>query len=641
MVMSRLLKKSVAYAVIMGQISLPVQNAFAEDDDPFAKMNRVCEDTLKQIKDGKLKTAGDAQAGYCANAEIWRRTYNAEKGKSIAFGSATTALLGMGITQTSMKQVGMRAAITKAQAAATSVDLNLTNTSGWSTTAATTEASAYALDASAAAAAATVVGAAAAAALEAQAAAAHAKSYSDAAMAVESAISAAEFAAEAYRSLNQVKQLESGIKKMAKVCKYSSGTAVVAQLAVDTAVTGQLNKVREEYDLAKDNLGYIDALGRAMGQGLTVVGGTSLIDSIGDKSGVNGFEEKMSLAEKSSEKTAADLEIAKGYAASVKAATAAAKAEGKAAAGMVSATAMGAAAVTAATSAMAAAKAAIAAAEAIKASSEGGKSCYTNSLGMGILTTTSLTQMDGAKRQMKSNVDSASNLKEDNKLTSNNFLNSGLTQNNNSNNAVNSPTNGTAITSEGCTTADNLECLGNHDAAASAITSSPDLMSEITKTMGGKSLGSLIKDFKGNSAADLANYLANQSSVDPKITKAALGASEKIAKENRFAEKYKPTGYVGTNRKVASKSDDDFDINKMMSGIMGKMGAGEDKKDQKAGDTDYVFRQMELMTPAQIQENKGISLFTRVAYRYRKKNADLEQMNSSRVLDREVSSEKK
>lgn len=633
-------KKSMAYVLILGQVAFPVPRAFAEDkEDPFAKFHRVCDETLKQIKAGTLKTAGDTQAGYCANAEIWRQTYNAEKGKSIGFGAATSALLGMSGTQMVMKRLGMHTAIGKAQIAAGSADANLTNATGWSTSAATQETEAYALDAAAAAAAASVVGAAGAAALEAKAIAAHTLSYQSAATAVESAVSAAEFAKEASRSLDQVKKLEDGIKKMASVCKKSTGAAVAAQLLVDLSVTGHLNKVREEYDLAKDNMGYITALGQGLSQGVAAIGGTAILESIGQQSTNTNLESKLSEADVSMAKTEANLKEAQALAASVKTAANTASAGSKSAAGMVSATAIGVAAVTASTAAVAAAKAAIAAAEAIKAQSEGGKSCLTNSFGMGLMTTTSASQMIGAKNQFTSNTDQAGTIKQDSALSTGNFLNAGLTQANNANNAVNAPNHSAEITSEGCLKASDIQCLGSHDAVMAAITSSPEFMGEMSKAMGGDSLASVIDGFKGNTPSDLSNYVA-QKSGNSALVSAALNSADKIAKESKFAEKFKASGYVSANRKIASK-DDDFDMNKMMNGLMSKFGTGDQKKDGKPGETDYVFRQLELMTPQQIQENKGISLFSRVAYRYRKKNADLEQMTSTRTVEREVSSQKK
>jgi hypothetical protein len=620
--MSKRINNLLGCWLILGQIGLPIPSALAEEADPHEKFRRVCDDTLKQIKEGKLKTAGDAQAGYCANAEIWRRTYNAEKGKSIAFGATTIALVDMGVAQTAMKQVGMRAAIVKAKAASVSVDLNVTNTTGWATTAATTETAAYAAIPFSTA--------------------LLAEAYQAAGTAVESAASAVQFADEAYRSLEQVKKLESTIKKMANICKKSTGAVLAAQVITDIAVTAKLNEVREDYQLAKDQMGYVNALTSAMGQGIAAIGGTSLLESMGQKGVSSELESNLASANESMIKTNADLAKANGYVKGVQAVKITAETTKDMAAAMVSATIIGSTAVTAASTASAAAKAAVAAAEMIKSSSEGGKSCYINSLGVGMMAGTSAREMLGAEGQFKSNVDNAGSIKEDSKLSTTNFTNSNLTQNNNSNNAANSPNYAHELASEGCISADSVDCLSKNDAVAAAITSSPELMDSITKTMGGKSIGSLISGFKGSSPSDVSNYLAKNSTLDSKVSLAALDSSDKIAKKNNFNGKFASgSAYASNNRKVASKSDDDFDINKMMSGLMGKMGAGNEQKGSKPGDNDYVFKQLELMTPTQIQENKGISLFTRVAYRYRKKNADLEQMNSNRMNDREVSSEKK
>jgi hypothetical protein len=64
------------------------------------------------------------------------------------------------------------------------------------------------------------------------------------------------------------------------------------------------------------------------------------------------------------------------------------------------------------------------------------------------------------------------------------------------------------------------------------------------------------------------------------------------------------------------------------------------KSDQKTNAAEAVFRKLDLLPVEEIQQNKDISLFARIAYRYRKNSNNLDPTLKGEQT-RELSSEKK
>ena len=66
---------------------------------------------------------------------------------------------------------------------------------------------------------------------------------------------------------------------------------------------------------------------------------------------------------------------------------------------------------------------------------------------------------------------------------------------------------------------------------------------------------------------------------------------------------------------------------------MGKLNP-EAAKDAKVDPSEQVFRQLELLPADKIEANKDISLFARVAFRYRKNTSNVDQLNWSAAQSR-------
>jgi hypothetical protein len=171
-----------------------------------------------------------------------------------------------------------------------------------------------------------------------------------------------------------------------------------------------------------------------------------------------------------------------------------------------------------------------------------------------------------------------------------------------------------------------LKCLGKNDAQIAAITNSPDAMNALESNLGGKSLGDVVKDYKGNSSGDLANYVANAmgaGSTGADALSKALDASKTAAIDSDL---YKPGSYVASNNKTEAPAAD-MDFNKMMESMLKSL--NPDGTDKKAGEDPslIVFRKLDLLPADKIEANKDISLFARIGYRYRKKSEDVEHLN--------------
>lgn len=170
-----------------------------------------------------------------------------------------------------------------------------------------------------------------------------------------------------------------------------------------------------------------------------------------------------------------------------------------------------------------------------------------------------------------------------------------------------------------------LSCLGQTDPEMAAISNSSEFIGALNTALRGKNIGDFVKNYDGES--DLAAYIANGMGVSPSFMSGVIKNSEKMTKETGLMDKYAPMKYsrAGSTPKVSN----DLDFSKIMSGMMGKMGGGGDEK----GNTDpseLVFRQLELLPADKIQANKDISLFARIAFRYRKNSSNVEQLNWSR-----------
>ncbi len=159
----------------------------------------------------------------------------------------------------------------------------------------------------------------------------------------------------------------------------------------------------------------------------------------------------------------------------------------------------------------------------------------------------------------------------------------------------------------------------------SAITNNPAFLANAQKALG-KSLGDFAKGFSGD-AKDAANYVAGGMGLPPGAAASlsdAMKAGDKVAKDNGVEGKYTPMTYASSGGKAAAGGDPDF--GKLMGDMLKTL--NPDDPNAKGKDpSELVFRQLDLLPPDKIAENKNISLFARIGYRYRKKTGDVEQLN--------------
>ena len=189
-----------------------------------------------------------------------------------------------------------------------------------------------------------------------------------------------------------------------------------------------------------------------------------------------------------------------------------------------------------------------------------------------------------------------------------------------------------------------LACLGTQSPEIAAISNNPDFIREIERNLGGKTLGDFAKGYKGKSDQDMANYISGTIGGDPSLLAQSMKDHEKMAMSaggDLGSSISSPLTYNRSSGGSVSRSrgGSDFDFNKLMSGMLGSLNMGKGT-DQKTGAAEAVFRKLDLLPVEEIQQNKDISLFARIAYRYRKNSNNLDPTLKSEQT-RELSSEKK
>ena len=172
-----------------------------------------------------------------------------------------------------------------------------------------------------------------------------------------------------------------------------------------------------------------------------------------------------------------------------------------------------------------------------------------------------------------------------------------------------------------------LKCMSKADPQVAAITADTSLMGHMQSALGGKSLGDLVNGYKGDgSTADASKYVGDALGMGSSNAAALKGAVD-TAGQLANAEAYTGAKYVVNGGKKDTGSGD-VDFNKMMSGMLGKL--GPEASDKAASDpSSLVFRQLDLLSPDKIAANKDISLFARIGYRYRKQSSNVDQLNSA------------
>jgi hypothetical protein len=211
------------------------------------------------------------------------------------------------------------------------------------------------------------------------------------------------------------------------------------------------------------------------------------------------------------------------------------------------------------------------------------------------------------------------------------------------------PANAAIREAESCNSAGGsnyLNCISRQSPETAAISNHPRFLNEIQKNVR-NNLGDFAKAFNGKSSADAANYLGDALGIGAGPVSSFINSGVQAVKDaggpGFLQESALPlaSGYLrgSSGSRLGKTNGMDFDFNKLMSSMLGNLN-GKASTEKKGSVAEAVFRRMDLLTPEAIQNNKDISLFARIAYRYRKKSDHLDPTLKSDV-ERTISSEKK
>lgn len=260
---------------------------------------------------------------------------------------------------------------------------------------------------------------------------------------------------------------------------------------------------------------------------------------------------------------------------------------------------------------------------------EGDSGCIMCAVMMGLTGATSVVSAVSSKNSEDALVDSAKNVKDASKVSVTSLRTSQVNANQqHANNPTSAPTNNTS--SDPCANQSGnawLSCFGNNHNSPEimALSNSPEFLNQMQKSLKGKSLGDFVKGYDGKS--DLASYVAGGLGVSPALVAGVMKNNEKMAKDTNYMDKYSPITYARGGAKP-SVGGGGLDFSKLMAGMMGKL--DPKGKDEKKDPSELVFRQLELLPADKIYANKDISLFARIAFRYRKNTPNVEQLNWAR-----------
>lgn len=169
-----------------------------------------------------------------------------------------------------------------------------------------------------------------------------------------------------------------------------------------------------------------------------------------------------------------------------------------------------------------------------------------------------------------------------------------------------------------------LGCLNEKfpDPQVSAILANKDIL-DTTEKFFGRPLGDVVKGFRNGGAGNLSQAVASGLNLGPRgpsVVEQAMKDAEALAKE--FAADRIGGSYIARSAKKRESAPEELDFSKMMGNLLNQMGPeqmGKNKEDP----AELVFRKLDLLPAEKIEANKDISLFARIGYRYRKKDAAL------------------
>jgi hypothetical protein len=267
--------------------------------------------------------------------------------------------------------------------------------------------------------------------------------------------------------------------------------------------------------------------------------------------------------------------------------------------------------------------------------------CIVCAATMGAMAVVSWGSYSNLKKMEIKSVDSATTLKEATKDQVNSFGTGSSMASNDSKKSVKPSSGGSpdAPASSNCLAAGNSssqieQCLVNQIPEAAAIIGNKDMMDQIKKTYKGKGLGDLVKAAKGKE--NLNEFLASSMGVSGQTMDKMMAMNEKFAKNSGIQAKiessYAMGGFSGAGAASAPKADGGMGLGGGSAAVTSNLNdatLGEEPLAKEEDPTEALFRQLDLMTPSQVYENKNISLFVRAAHRYRKNADKLERLNSA------------
>lgn len=163
-----------------------------------------------------------------------------------------------------------------------------------------------------------------------------------------------------------------------------------------------------------------------------------------------------------------------------------------------------------------------------------------------------------------------------------------------------------------------LSCLGNSDPSLSSLLSN----SKLKDLKGYKNLDSILKSaIQSGDANAIKNAASALSGASPAGMEKLMKASEEAVQKNALAGKGAKSGPAAKSKSKNSPDPKDPNYDKLLKDMMDKLANGNPAAPTDA-QAELQERQMDLMTAEQIEARSDISLFHRVAFRYKRKALD-------------------
>ncbi len=198
---------------------------------------------------------------------------------------------------------------------------------------------------------------------------------------------------------------------------------------------------------------------------------------------------------------------------------------------------------------------------------------------------------------------------------------------------------------------DYLNCAAKQSPEIAAITNNRGFMKTLQDELGGKTIGEHLRNNKGGSEREFAQSLAGALGASPTAiasliqenTKNAAKAAEFVSAEGTVPQLASYGGSAGLNmpRLGGRGVHAEPDFGKLLNGLLPDMNSNQEQSaTEPSSPTEEAYRRLDLMAADTIQTNKDISLFVRVAYRYRK-HVEKSELGNSEKDERVPSSVKK